>query len=49
LIPGGGPALITAEKAFDLVNDLKLDDPAGQMRGEIRWQETFRRYDAGPV
>ena len=35
LIPGGGPALITADQAFDLVNDLKPDDPAGQMRVEI--------------
>jgi transposase len=47
LIPGGGPALITAEKAFDLVNDLKLDDPAGQMRVEIALEhiEDIMRID----
>ena len=29
LIPGGGPASITAETAFGLLNDLKPGDPAG--------------------
>ena len=47
LIPGGGPALITAEKAFDLVNDLKRDDPAGQMRVEYALEhiEDIMRID----
>jgi transposase len=47
LIPGGGPGLITAEKAFGLVNDLKLDDPAGLMRIEIALEhiEDIMRLD----
>ena len=47
LIPGGGPALITAEKAFDLVNDLKLDDAAGQIGVEIALEhiEDIMRLD----
>jgi len=48
LIPGGGPNLLTAEKAFDLVNDLHPDDPANQMRIEIALDhiEDVKRLDA---
>jgi transposase len=35
LIPGGAPTEISAETAFGLLNDLKPDDPANQMRLEI--------------
>ena len=35
LIPGGAPRQLSAEKAFELVNDLKPDDPANEMRLEI--------------
>ena len=47
LIPGGGPGLITAEKAFDLVNSLDLDDSAGRMRIDIALEhiEDIQRLD----
>ena len=32
LIPGGAPRQLSAEKAFDLLDDLKPDDPANAMR-----------------
>ena len=35
LIPGGAPTAISAETAFGLLNDLKPDDPANEMRLEI--------------
>jgi transposase len=35
LIPGGARRELTAEKAFDLVNVLEPDDPAGEMRVEM--------------
>jgi len=35
LIPGGAPRQLSAEKAFDLLNDLRPDDPANEMRLEI--------------
>lgn len=35
LIAGGAPTAISAETAFGLLNDLKPDDPANQMRLEI--------------
>lgn len=35
LIPGGAPTALSAEVAFDLLSDLKPDDPANEMRLEI--------------
>ncbi len=47
LIPGGTARALTAERAYDLVKDLELDDPAGEMRVELAldYIEDVRRLD----
>ena len=47
LIAGGAPRQLSAEKAFDLLNDLAPDDPANEMRLEIAFDhiEDVMRLD----
>jgi len=47
LVAGGAPRQLSAEKAFDLLNDLKPDDPANEMRLEIAFDhiEDVMRLD----
>jgi transposase len=47
LIPGGTPRDLTAERAYDLVIALELDDPAGLMRVELALDhiEDIRCFD----
>jgi len=47
LIPGGAPRELSAERAFDLLNDIKPTDPANAMRLEIAFDhiEDVMRLD----